>query len=120
MPNAQETANSTCRGPRERVRNIAVRGSGGCGGCFGARLVAAGRSVLFFGRGRHVEGLQYNGLRVESARDSLHLPARCARATAGEVGVVDAVTVALKSGATETAVDAFAPRLSPHTTVFSL
>jgi 2-dehydropantoate 2-reductase len=104
---------------RERVRKIAVIGPGGVGGYFGARLAAAGIEVFFIGRGRHLEAMQYNGLRVESALGCLHLPAGCARASADEIGGVDAVIFAVKLGDTETAAQACHPLLAPKTAVFT-
>ena len=44
---------------------IAMMGSGGLGGYFGARLAAGGADVRFIARGRHLEAMRSDGLRVE-------------------------------------------------------
>jgi len=53
---------------------IVVMGTGGVGGYFGARLAQGGHDVAFVARGRHLEALRANGLRVESPLGDLHLP----------------------------------------------
>ena len=45
---------------------IAVMGSGGLGGYFGARLALGGQAdVQFIARGRHLEAMRAEGLRIE-------------------------------------------------------
>jgi ketopantoate reductase len=44
---------------------IAMMGSGGIGGYFGARLAAAGENVAFIERGTHLDELRQNGLRLQ-------------------------------------------------------
>ena len=107
------------RGEPERARKIAVIGPGGVGGYFGARLAAAGLEVSFIGRGQHLEAIQYNGLKVESALGQLQLSATCAHASAEEIGNVDAVLFAVKLGDTETAARACTALLKPETPVFT-
>lgn len=46
---------------------IAVIGTGGVGGYFGARLAKAGHDVVFVARGTHLAAMRTQGLRVESA-----------------------------------------------------
>ncbi|HEX7810612.1 MAG TPA: 2-dehydropantoate 2-reductase N-terminal domain-containing protein, partial [Burkholderiales bacterium] len=53
---------------------IAIIGSGGVGGYFGARLAASGQDVTFVARGAHLEAMQKKGLKVLSALGDLHLP----------------------------------------------
>ena len=45
---------------------IAVMGTGGVGGYFGAKLAAAGHDVTFFARGAQLAALREHGLRIES------------------------------------------------------
>ena len=45
---------------------LAIFGSGGVGGYFGARLAAAGCDVTFAARGKHLEAIRQHGLRVVS------------------------------------------------------
>ena len=48
---------------------IAVMGTGGVGGYFGALLARAGHDVTFVARGAHLATIQERGLRIESALD---------------------------------------------------
>ena len=43
---------------------IAMMGSGGIGGYFGARLADAGADVTFIARGRHLAAMNETGLRI--------------------------------------------------------
>lgn len=52
---------------------IAVMGTGGVGGFFGAKLALAGNDVTFIARGRHLAAIRESGLRVESGTGSLHV-----------------------------------------------
>jgi 2-dehydropantoate 2-reductase len=45
---------------------IAVLGSGGIGGYYGARLLNAGHDVSFIARGAHFEAMQQHGLTVRT------------------------------------------------------
>ena len=53
---------------------IGVMAAGAVGGYFGGRLVAAGHDVVFFARGKNLEALRRNGLKIESVKGDLHLP----------------------------------------------
>ena len=44
-----------------------ILGAGGTGGCLGACLAKAGRSVAWIARGRHLEAIKKEGLRVRTA-----------------------------------------------------
>lgn len=45
-----------------------IIGAGGTGGCIGGYLAKLGEDVTFIARGRHLEAMRKNGLRVKSAR----------------------------------------------------
>ena len=45
---------------------IAIFGSGGVGGYFGALLARAGHDVSFIARGEHLESIRQQGLRVKT------------------------------------------------------
>ena len=45
---------------------IAVIGTGGVGGYFGALLARAGHDVTFVARGAHLTAMQEHGLRIDS------------------------------------------------------
>ena len=52
---------------------IAIMGTGGVGGYFGGLLAQAGEDVTFIARGRHLEAIQSDGLRVKSAHGDFHV-----------------------------------------------
>ena len=53
---------------------IAVMGSGGVGGYFGARLARGGANVVFVARGAHFEAMRKHGLRIEKEHEPIELP----------------------------------------------
>ncbi len=53
---------------------IAIMGSGGVGGYFGARLVKGGADVTFIARGAHLAAMRADGLTIESAHEPIRLP----------------------------------------------
>jgi 2-dehydropantoate 2-reductase len=52
---------------------IAIIGTGGVGGYFGARLQAAGNELSYLARGEHKSVLEKNGLTLKSVKGDLHL-----------------------------------------------
>ena len=100
---------------------IAMMGAGGVGGYFGGRLAASGCDVTFIARGRHLEAIRNNGLRIDSRDigDAIIDPAVATDAPA-DVGVVDYVIVGVKLWDTEDVGRAIAPMVAPDTTVLSL
>ena len=76
---------------------IAVFGSGGVGGYFGGRLAQAGQDVTFIARGKHLEALRANGLRVDSIAGDFKLEKVQATDQPSEVGVVDYVICCVKA-----------------------
>ena len=97
---------------------IAIMGSGGLGGYFGAKLLAGGADVHFIARGRHLEAMRREGLRIEGP-EPIH--ARTVRATddPGEVGVADLVMLCVKLWDTEDAIARIRPMVGPGTTIIS-
>jgi 2-dehydropantoate 2-reductase len=98
---------------------IAIIGSGGVGGYFGARLAASGEDVTFVARGAHLEAMQKNGLKVLSALGDLHLPKVKATSDTKTIGLVDVVMIAVKLWATEEAAAAAKPLIGPNTVAVS-
>ena len=98
---------------------IVVVGAGGLGGYFGARLAADGNDVTFIARGKHLEAMLRDGLRVQN--DASPLLVRPVRATdrAERVGHVDLVIVAVKLWDTEIAAESVRPAIGPQTAVVS-
>ena len=99
---------------------IAMFGSGGVGGYYGARLQQAGEEVTFIARGAHAEAMRRDGLRIRSeAGDALLEPVRVLEDPA-QAGVQDLVVVAVKLWDSESAARALAPMAGPGTAVVSL
>lgn len=96
---------------------IAVFGTGGVGGYFGARLAASGLDVTFIARGAHLEAMRTHGLRLQSPKGDLHLPAVQAVASPAEIGPVDVVVFAVKMYDAEPAASTLAPLLGAGTVV---
>ncbi len=82
---------------------IAVLGAGGVGGYFGARLAAAGSDVTFIARGKHLEAIRKNGLRVISPLGDVTIRDPKVVDSVDLVEESDLVVVAVKLWDTETA-----------------
>jgi 2-dehydropantoate 2-reductase len=98
---------------------IAVMGTGGVGGYFGARLAQAGQDVHFVARGRQLAALREHGLRVESPRGHLHLRDVQVTDDPAEIGPTDLVIFGVKLWDTEAAAAAIRPLVGAHTAVIS-
>lgn len=98
---------------------IAVMGAGAVGGYFGARLAGAGNEVAFIARGRHLEVMRKEGLRVKSLNGDLHVQSRFT-SDPKEIGPVDLVLVCVKSYSTEEAAKKLAPLVGKETIILSL
>jgi len=75
---------------------IAIVGAGGVGGYFGAQLAEHGHEVHLIARGNHLKAIKENGLTVTSPNGDLHVTSLNATDTPAEVGITDAVIVAVK------------------------
>ena len=91
-------------------------GAGGVGGYFGARLQQAGHEVVFFARGRHLEALRSEGLKLKSPLGDLHLQVD-AMDDPGKSRPVDVVLFAVKLWDTESAAERLRPIVGPQTVV---
>ena len=99
---------------------IAVIGSGGVGGLFGAALARAGADVTFVARGAHLEAMRANGLRVVGPRGDIHIhPCNATDDPAG-IGVVDVVLFCVKLWDVESAGAAIKGLIGPNTMVIPL
>jgi 2-dehydropantoate 2-reductase len=98
---------------------IAVMGTGGVGGYFGARLARGGHDVAFVARGRQLEALRAHGLRVESPLGDLHLPDIEATDNPKELGPADLVLFGVKLWDTEASAELIKPLLAGRTGVVS-
>ena len=97
---------------------IAVMGSGGLGGYFGARLSHGGAEVNFIARGKHLQAMRSEGLRIEGP-DAIVLPRVNATDNPDELGTVDVVMLCVKLWDTEAALRQIRPLVGPATTIIS-
>jgi 2-dehydropantoate 2-reductase len=98
---------------------IAVMGSGGVGGYFGARLASGGSDVTFVARGAHLAAMHEHGLAVEGGPDEIHLRQVKAVEDPAAAGVVDLVLFAVKLWDTDAAIEKIRPIVGPDTVVIS-
>lgn len=99
---------------------IAIMGTGGVGGYYGALLAKAGRDVVFIARGPHLDAIRERGLQVRSVHGDFLVPRARATGEPATIGPVDLVIVATKTYHTDTAARAIKPLVGSDTTVVSL
>lgn len=99
---------------------IAIFGSGGVGGYFGARLAASGEDVTFLARGAHLQAMQATGLHIESPNGNLDLAQVRATDRPQAVGPVDVVLFTVKLYDVEAAAPTLLPMIGPDTVVITL
>jgi 2-dehydropantoate 2-reductase len=75
---------------------IAVVGTGGIGGPYGASLAKAGADVAFVARGAHLEAIRKSGLRIEGDRGETHIQPTQATDDIASIGPVDFVLFCVK------------------------
>lgn len=97
---------------------IAVIGSGGVGGYFGARLAQGGADVTFLARGAHLAAMRSEGLMIEGP-DALHLDKVQATDDPAKMGVADLVMFAVKLWDTDTVLEQIRPVVGPDTVLIS-
>lgn len=98
---------------------IAIMGSGGLGGYFGARLVQGGAAeVHFVARGKHLEAMRAGGPRVEGP-EPIHAKSVHATDDPAEIGPADVVMLCVKLWDTEQAIEQIRPMVGPDTAIIS-
>lgn len=98
---------------------IAVMGTGGVGGWFGAKLALAGEDVTFIARGEHLLAMREKGLKIFSPTgDMLVDPVKVTSDPAG-IGPVDVVMFCVKLWDVDSAAEACRPLIGPETAVIS-
>jgi 2-dehydropantoate 2-reductase len=98
---------------------IAIMGSGGLGGYFGARLVQGGAAdVHFVARGKHLEAMRRDGLRIDGPQP-MHVRKVSATNDPREIGVADVVMLCVKLWDTESAIEQIRPMVGPNTAIIS-
>ena len=103
----------------ECTLRIAIMGSGGVGGYFGARLVKGGADVHFVARGSHLAAMREHGLAVEGGPEAIHLPKVNVTDDPKTIGPVDMVMFCVKLWDTEAAARQLIPIMKPDTGVIS-
>jgi 2-dehydropantoate 2-reductase len=98
---------------------IAIMGSGGVGGYFGARLVKGGADVHFVARGSHLAAMREHGLAVEGGPEEIRLPKVNVTDDPRTIGLVDMVMFCVKLWDTEVAARQLMPIMRPETGVIS-
>lgn len=99
---------------------IAVFGTGGAGGRFGAQLSRAGEDVAFIARGSHLAAIRNRGLVVETDDGELEVRPTVATDRPADIGPVDVVLLGVKTWQVEDAARAMGPLLGPETFVVPL
>jgi 2-dehydropantoate 2-reductase len=103
----------------EGTLRIAIMGSGGVGGYFGARLVKGGADVHFIARGSHLAAMRERGLAVEGGPEPLRLSKVNVTDDPNTIGPVDMVMFCVKLWDSETAARQLLPIMQPATGVIS-
>jgi 2-dehydropantoate 2-reductase len=98
---------------------LAIMGSGGVGGYFGAKLARAGCDVSFIARGAHLAAIRENGLKVESGLGDIHLAPVKVTDDPGTIGPVDIVLFSVKLWDTDSAARSIKPLFGPDTGIVS-
>ena len=99
---------------------IAILGTGGVGGYFGARLAEGGQEVHFVARGRHLEALTRDGLRLRSVSGDVDLTSVSASASVDPAFRPDLVIVCVKTWQLEQAIESMRPALTETSVVLPL
>ena len=99
---------------------IAIIGSGGIGGFFGAALIQEGHEVHFITTPRHVEAMRASGLRVIRDEGEVVVNPASVTGVAREVGAVDAVLVTVKLNQLRQAIAGIDALIGPGTVVIPL
>ncbi len=98
---------------------VAVMGAGAVGCYYGGMLARAGHPVTLVGRAAHVQAVQAQGLRLQTAAFDEQVP--LAASTAPDaVATADVVLLAVKSNDTASAGQALRPHLKPGALVLCL
>lgn len=99
---------------------IAIMGSGGVGGFFGAKLQIAGEDVTFIARGAHLAAMRKSGLRVEGPLLTAAVDPVEVTDDPAQVGPVDLVFMSIKAYDLDASIQAIAPLMGPETMVLPM
>jgi 2-dehydropantoate 2-reductase len=96
---------------------IALIGSGGVGGFFGARLAHGGADVSFLARGAHLAAIKSRGISIEGGPEPIRVEKVSATDDPSKMDVADLVIFAVKLF--ETVLEQIRPVVGPHTAIIS-
>ena len=99
---------------------IAVIGTGGIGGPYGASLAKAGADVTFVARGAHLAAMRENGLRIEGDRGETHIRPAQVTDDIASIGTVDVILFCVKLWDVEPAAEQLRAIIGPQTAVIPL
>jgi 2-dehydropantoate 2-reductase len=99
---------------------IVIYGAGGVGGYFGGRLAQAGEDVTFIVRGKQLQAMQSNGLRVDSLKGDFTVRPVQATDDPAAVGPVDVVILGVKAWQVPGVAQAMQPLVGPETFIVPL
>ncbi|MBT8277460.1 MAG: 2-dehydropantoate 2-reductase [Bacteroidia bacterium] len=99
--------------------NIVVIGAGGVGGYFGGKLAQAGCNVTFIARGKHLEAIKLNGLKVKSIHGDFIVHPK-ATDNISEISNPDLVILAVKAWQIKDIAKKLKPRISDKTMILPL
>lgn len=100
--------------------HIAIIGTGGVGGYFGARLAQAGNDVTFVARGEHLKILLKNGLTLKSILGDVHIPDVKATDKISDIENPDLILLAVKAWQVKEIRDELKSIVSPSTVIIPL
>jgi 2-dehydropantoate 2-reductase len=88
---------------------IAIFGTGGAGGYFGAQLAHAGEDVVFIARGLHLQAIRATGLRLDTPAGEIVIQRARVTDDPARVGEVDVVLLGVKAWQVTEAAEAMRP-----------
>lgn len=99
---------------------IAIMGSGGTGGYYGALLARTGQDVYFVARGAHLQAMRERGLQIKSTAGDFHIKPHMATDQPVDIGPVDLVLFCVKTYDTDAAAESAKPLVGPQSSVLSV
>jgi|SRR5215468_1350977 len=99
---------------------IAIFGTGGAGGYFGAQLALAGQNVIFIARGAHLNAIRTSGLQLETPKGATVIHPAEATDDPAQVSDVEVVLLGVKAWQVAEAAQAVRPMIGPETIVVPL
>src|SRR5215468_10817425 len=99
---------------------IAIFGTGGAGGYFGAQLALAGQNVIFIARGAHLNAIRTSGLQLETPKGATVIHPAEATDDPAQVSDVEVVLLGVKAWQGAEAAQAVRPMIGPETIVVPL